>query len=112
MPKLTDLLAERAKADVQVGGTTIGFSYYSLWRERFTDEEWQALLSLRGRDYLKSYLPKVLISWEIVADDGAPIPITGEAFDEHHIPDAILAAFDRRIFGSDLAGKVLTTSSS
>jgi hypothetical protein len=110
--KLHELLAERAKADIQVGGASVQFEYWVLWRERFSDEEWEHLLSLRGRDYLKAMLPKVLLSWDIVDDSGAPIPITAEAFDQFHIPDRLLASFDQRVFNSDLAGKALAPTSS
>lgn len=109
--ELHNLVAEKAKAEIQIGGSTVPFVYYVVVRERFTDEEWEQLLGLRGRDYLKMLLPKVIVSWDIV-EDGQPIPITAEAFDQFHIPDVILTAFERRVFAGDLAGKVPNSTNS
>ena len=112
MPKLSDLLAEKARGEVQVGGATVNITFYVMVRERFSDEEWDGLLALRGRDYLKALLPQVLTMWDIVDDGGTAIPITAEAFDQYHMPDALLFAIERRVFASDLAGKVVTSNNS
>lgn len=111
MPKLSDLLAEKAKGDIQIGGSTLAFQFYVMLRERFTEEEWTELLALNGRDYLKVLLPRVLISWDLVDVDGHAIPVTTEAIDQHEIPDALLFAIERRVFGSDLSGKVISNNS-
>lgn len=110
MPKFSDLLAEKARGDFQVGSTTVTFVYFPLVRQRFSDEEWNALMDLRGREYFKTMLPRVVESWDITDDDGHAIPVTAEAFDQYGIPDIILAAVDRRIWAGDLSGKVLTAS--
>lgn len=111
MPKLSALLAERAKADVQVGGSSVGFTYYVIVRDRFTEEEWEALLAMRGREYFKTLLPRLIESWDITDDDGHAIPVTAEAFDQFDVPDVLLSAFERRIFAGDLAGKVSSNNS-
>lgn len=112
MPKLSDLLAEKAKGEVQIGGATVNFTFHVMVRERFSDDEWTELLALRGRDYLKRLLPQVLTSWDIVDDGGSAIPITAEGFDQYGVPDALLLVIERRVFQSDLAGKVPTSNNS
>src|SRR5437588_2394965 len=111
MPKLSDLVAEKARADIQVGAASIAITFYVMLRERFSADEWEHLLALRGRDYLKALLPQILISWDIVDDGGSAIPITGEAFDQYQIPDVLLFAIERRVFNSDLSGKVTSNNS-
>src|SRR5258708_8467474 len=106
MPKLSDLLAEKAKAELQVGGATVNIVFYVMPRERFTEEEWTALLALRGRDYLKAMLPHTLISWDIVDDSGTQIPVTPEAFDHNQVPDVFLFPIKPRIFASTLPPKI------
>jgi hypothetical protein len=110
MPKLSELLAEKAKVELTVGGATIHVTFYVLWRDRFSDEEWADLLALKGRDYLGAILPKIVLEWDIVDDDGHAIPVTAEAFDQYDIPDALLAAVERRTTGSDLSGKVISSN--
>lgn len=110
MPKLSNLLSEKAKGDVQIGGSTLAITFHVMRRERFTDEEWTALLASTGRDYLKALLPKVLVSWDLVDDGGTAIEVSAEAIDQHNIPDALLFAIERRVFGSDLSGKVPNSS--
>jgi hypothetical protein len=106
MPKLSDLLAEKAKAEIQVGGATVNVTFYVIVRERFTDEEWAAAQSAAsGLDEAKLALPKVLQSWDITDDDGMAIPITAEAMERYQIPPVLLGAIVHRVFGSDLAGK-------
>ena len=68
MPKLSNLLAERAKAEIQVGGTTINFIYWAMWRERFSEEEHQSYVGMPFRQYIMIWLPRVIISWELVDD--------------------------------------------
>lgn len=109
--KISDLLAEKATAELQVGGATLKFVFYVLWRDRFTEDELSELLALRGRDYLLRVLPRVLQSWDIVDDDGHVVPVTSEAIDQHHIPDALLMAIERRALNSDLAGKAISNGS-
>jgi hypothetical protein len=111
MPKLSDLLAEKAKVDIQVGGASVNVVFFVLWRERFTDEEWTQLLAATGREYLKMLLPRVVVSWDIVDDDGHSIPVTVEAIDQHHIPDVLLFNIERRVLNSDLSGKVISSNS-
>lgn len=111
MPKLSGLLAEKAKADIQVGGSTLAIVFYVMWRERFNEEEWAQLLALNGRDYLKTVLPRVLASWDLTDNDGHAVPITAEAMDQHEIPDSLLFAIERRALRSDLAGKVISNNS-
>lgn len=106
MPKLDDLVAVRAKSEIQVGDMTVSFTYYPVVRKRFSEDEWQRLMAQRGRDYLRELLPRVVPTWDISTDDG-PIPVTAEAFDQYDIPDVILQAIERRIFNSDLAGKAI-----
>jgi hypothetical protein len=110
MPKLSELLAEKAKAELTVGGSTLHVTFYVLWRERFSDEEWTDLLALKGRDYLRAILPKIVLDWDVVDDDDHAIPVTAEAFDQHDIPDALLIAIERRTTGSDLSGKVISSN--
>src|SRR5437588_11703651 len=104
MPKLSDLLAEKAKAEIQVGGATVGIVFFVLWRERFSDEEWTQLLAATGRDYLKLLLPRIVVSWDIVDDDGHAIPLTADAIEQHHIPDTLLFNIERRAPNRDLSG--------
>jgi hypothetical protein len=116
MPKFSNLLAEKAKGEFQVGGSTVTFVYYPVVRQRFNEDEWNALLGVKGRDYLKMLLPRVVESWDITDDDEHAIPVTAEAFDQYGIPDVMLIAIERRIWAGDLSGKVptpttLTTSS-
>lgn len=111
MPKLSDLLAERAKAEILVGGATVTVTFYVIWRERFTDEEWTALLALKGHEYLKTILPKIILTWNLVDDDEHAIPVTADAIDQHHMPDALLLAIESRVTGSDLSGKVISSNS-
>jgi hypothetical protein len=110
MPKLSDLLAEKAKADIQVGGATINFTYFAMWRERFSEEERQTHVGMPFRDYIKAWLPRVVISWDIIDDDGHAVPVTADAIEQHSIPDSLLLAFHARIVNSDLSGKVPTSS--
>lgn len=110
MPKLSDLLAEKAKGDVQVGGATVTFTFYVMVRERFSDDEWAKLTAVHGRADTAMALGKSLIDWDLVDDSGTMIPITLEAFDQYNVPDALLFAVERRIFLSDLAGKVTSTN--
>lgn len=112
MPKLSDLLAEKAKAEIQVGGATVAIVFYVMWRERFSEEEMTELLAMTGHEYLKVLLPRVLVSWDIVDDDQHAIPVTADALDQHHIPDTLLFAIERRALGSDLSGKATSSSSS
>lgn len=112
MPKLSDLLAEKAKADIQVGGSMLAITFYVMLRQRFSEEEWDRLLAMKGRDYLKTLLPRVLVSWDLVDDDGHAVPVTADAIDQHNIPDVLLYAIERRIFGSDLSGKATSSNSS
>lgn len=111
MPKLSDLLAERAKGEVIVGGSRVEIVFFVMRRERFTDDEWAQILALTGREYLKVLLPKVIVSWDIVDDSGTMIPITPESFDQYHVPDVLLFAMEQRVFGSDLSGKVISSNS-
>lgn len=111
MPKLSNLLAEKTKGEIQVGGTTLPFTYWAMWRERFTEDEWKELWTVGGRDQYKRLLPRVLISWDLESDDGQPIPITAEAFDANEVPDDLLATYWRRIAAGDLSGKVTATPS-
>lgn len=111
MPKLSDLLAEKANAELTVGGATLAITFYVLWRNRFSDEEWTALLALKGREYLKTVLPKIILTWDLVDDDGHAIPVTSDAIEQHHMPDALLIAIEHRVTGSDLAGKVISSNS-
>jgi hypothetical protein len=112
MPKLSDLLAEKTKAELDVGGAKVEFVFYILWRERFSDEEWTAILASEGREYLKMLLPRVLASWNIVDDDEHAIPVTAEAIDGFNVPTALLFAIERRALGSDLSGKALNLNNS
>lgn len=111
MPKLIDLVSETAKGNVQIGGSTVEFTFYVMPRERFSQDEWDALLAMKGREYLRVLLPKVLISWDITDADGTMISPSAEAFDQHKIPDVLLFAIERRLFQSDLSGKVTSSSS-
>lgn len=111
MPRLSALLAEKAKADIEVGGSSLGIVFYVLWRERFSDEEWTQLVGLTGRDYLKTVLPRVLASWDLVDDDGHAVPVTADAIEQHNIPNTLLFAVERRALNSDLSGKVTSSNS-
>jgi hypothetical protein len=111
MPKLSDLLAEKTKADIQVGDTSFTIVFYVIWRERFTADEWTALLKLRGREYLKVLLPRVMVSWDLVDDDGHAVPVTADAIEQHEIPDTLLFACERRALNSDLSGKAISNNS-
>jgi hypothetical protein len=110
MPKLSDLLAEKAKADIPIGGVSLSITFYVLWRERFSDEEWERLLAMKGREYLKTLLPRVLESWDLVDNDGHAVPVTADAIEQHHIPDTLLFACERRALNSDLSGKAISSS--
>lgn len=113
MAKLSALIAEKGKADIQIGGSSFGIVFYVLWRSRFEPEkEWPELMALGGREHLKMLLPKILLSWDLVDDDGHAIPVTAEAMEQHEIPDALLNACAQRIVNSDLSGKVPTSSNS
>lgn len=111
MPKLSALLAEKAKADIEVGGSSFSIVFYVLWRERFSDEEWAQLIALTGRDYLTMVLPRVIVSWDLVDDDGHAVPVTAEAIEQHNIPNTLLFAVERRALNSDLSGKVNSSNS-
>lgn len=106
MPRLSDLLAERANASIDIGGSKLAFVFYVMLRERFSDDEWTALVASTGREYLKTLLPRALLSWDLVDDDGHAVPVTADAIEQHGVPDALLFAIERRIFASDLSGKV------
>jgi hypothetical protein len=80
--------------------------FYALWRERFDADQWSETLGLNGREYLKVVLPKTLVSWALIDSDNVQIPVTAEAIEQHHIPDALLFAIERRALTSDLAGHV------
>jgi hypothetical protein len=110
MPKLSSLLAEKAKGEVQIGGSTLQIVFFVMLRERFSDDEWTSLLAMTGREYLKTLLPRVLVSWDLVDDNDQAVPVTAEAIEQHHIPDALLFAIERRIFGSDLSGKATSSN--
>lgn len=109
--KLSDLLAEKAKGEIQVGGSTINFVYFPMFRERFSEEEQQSFVGMQNRDYFKLWLPRVLISWDLVDSDGHAIPVTAESIDQHEIPDSLLYAFQQRVINSDLSGKVISSNS-
>lgn len=109
--KLSGLLAEKAKADIQVGGSTLAITFYVMWRERFSDDEWTELLALTGRDHFKMLLPRVLVSWDLVDDEGQSVPVTAEAIDQHNIPTTLLRACADRAVQSDLSGKVSSSNS-
>ncbi|GAC1329867.1 MAG: hypothetical protein NVSMB2_28730 [Chloroflexota bacterium] len=109
--KLSSLLVEKAKADIQVGGASFGIVFYVMWRDRFTPEEFADLVRLTGREYLKVVLPRVLVSWDFVDDDGHAVPVTAEAIEEHAIPDTLLFACERRALNSDLSGKAISGNS-
>lgn len=112
MPKFRNLLAEKAKAEIQIGGSTVTVVFNVMWREQFSDEEWTALLGLKGRDYLKMLLPRALQSWDITDDDEHAIPCTAEAFDQFALPDRLLIAVENAVTGSDLSGKAISRPSS
>lgn len=111
MPKLSNLLAEKSKGEIQVGGTACTFTYWSMWRQRFSEDEWAALLAVNGREHYKILLPRVMITWDLEGADGQPIPITAEAFEANEIPDDLLFEYGRRIAAGDLSGKVISSSS-
>ncbi len=111
MPKLSDLIAEKAKAEIQVGGSSFAIVFYVLWRSRFTPDEWTELMALTGRDHLKMLLPKVVISWDLVDADGHAVPVTAEAIDQHDIPVELLNPIAQRVVNSDLSGKVTSSNS-
>ena len=111
MPKLSDLLVEKTSASVDIGGSKLAFQFYVMWRERFSDEELQAHVGAPFRDYIKVWLPRVLLSWDLVDDDAHAVPVTAEAIDRHEIPDSLLLEIHNRVTGSDLSGKVRPTTS-
>lgn len=108
--KLADLLAEKATVDIQIGASKLGITFYVLWRKRFSDDEWAAVTALKGREYVRAFLPKVMLAWDLVDDDGHAVPVTAEAMDQHQIPDELLFACEQRIGRSDLAGKVISAT--
>jgi hypothetical protein len=112
VPKLSNLLAEKSKGDIQVGGSTIAFTFHTFWRERFSEEETAGFLELSTRDYLKAWLPRVLVTWDLSDDDGKPVPVTAEAIEQHALPDSLLLSFHAYVIASDLSGKVRTSNSS
>jgi hypothetical protein len=112
VPKLSNLLAEKAKAEIEIGGSKLSIVFYVMWRERFSQSEWDELLALTGREYLKVVLPRVLVSWDLVDDDEHAVPVTADAIEQHHIPDGLLFACERRALTSDLAGKAMTSNNS
>jgi hypothetical protein len=112
MPKLSDLLAEKARAEIQVGGATVNVMFYVLWRDRFSEGEWADLIATPGREHIKQLLPRIALSWDIEDDDGHAVPITAEAFDQHNLPTDLLMAIATRLTGSDLAGKVPSSNNS
>jgi hypothetical protein len=112
MAKLSELFEEKAKATLQIGGTNVEVRWYGLWRRRFSDDEWkEQVLTLSGRDYLRFFLPRVLVSWDVTDDNGLAIPTTAEAFDQYDIPDQMLYAIERRVITSDSSGKALPVTS-
>lgn len=113
MPKLSDLFAEKAKAEIEIGGSKLKIEFYVLWRERFSPDEWTALIAVNGLEHLKILLPKAVISWDMVDDDGHAIPVTAEAIAQHNMPVDLLNPIAERVVNSDLSGKVpLRTSNS
>lgn len=112
MPKLSELLAQKAKAEIQIGDATVTVTFFVLWRDRFTPEEWSDLLGTPGRDHVKKLLPRIAISWDIVDDEGHAVPVTAEAFDRHEIPTDLLMGIANRLTGSDLSGKAMSSNNS
>lgn len=105
------LLAEKGKGEIQVGSSTLTIVFYVMWRERFSDDEWTELLALTGRDHFKMLLPRVLVSWDLVDDEGHAVPVAADAIDAHNIPTALLRACADRAVQSDLSGKVSSSNS-
>lgn len=110
MPKLSGVLVEKAKATVQIGGSSVSIMFYVLWRDRFSPDEWAALMALSGIEHLKMLLPRVLVSWDFVDDDEHAIPVTAEAIDQHKMPFDLLNPIAARVVNSDLSGKVTSSS--
>jgi hypothetical protein len=109
--KLSDLLAEKTKGEIQVGGSIVGFVFHTFWRDRFNDEERASHLTMPFREYAKMWLPRVLISWDLQDGDGHGVPVTAEAIDQHNLPDPLLLAFHSYVINSDLSGKVTSSNS-
>lgn len=112
MPKLSDLLAEKANATIDIGGAKLAFTFYAMWRERFTEEERAGHVGMTNREYMKVWLPRMLLSWDLVDDDGHAVPVTAESIEQHAIPDSLLLAIHGRVFTSDLSGKALSLNNS
>jgi len=116
--KLSTLLSEKSKGEIQVGGTAIPFTFHTFWRERFSEDENNSFVErqttgeLSTREYLKIWLPRVLVTWDLSDDDGHAVPVTAEAIDQHALPDALLLSFHAHVIQSDLSGKVRTSNNS
>src|SRR5437763_5603666 len=95
--KVSDLLEESATASVQVGGQTVGLVYRVLWEEFFSDEEWEAIKALSGREYLVAVLPKLLKSWELTDMQGEPVLVTAEAIAAHNVPTRFLRLAEKAV---------------
>lgn len=105
MPKLSDLLAETATTELDVGGLKVHLTYYVLWDARISEEDWARFKPMPVREYWAEMLGRILKEWDLVDDDGQPVPITLEAFDKHEVPNRLLAAISDAVQGSVLAGK-------
>lgn len=116
--KFSALLSEKSNAAIQVGGSTIKFTFHTFWRESFTEEENASFVDqqtsgeLTTREYLKIWLPRVLVTWDLSDDESHVIPVTADAIEQHGLPDALLLAFHAHVIQSDLSGKVPARTSS
>lgn len=123
--KLSDLLDETGSTEVHIGGASISITYVVIWEARFTEDEWAEIRRTRTegegdaarevpvlepREYFGRVLPRLLKSWDLVDDDGQPIPITAGAFEQYHIPTRLLRMCETAVLESMTAGKTNGTS--
>lgn len=109
--KLSELLAETDAVDVPVGDKALRLTYRVLWDARISPEDWAKLKDLEVRDYYAEMLSRLVVSWDLTDDEGQPLPITREAFDQHQVPNRLLGTMVDAIMNRSVSGKVSATSS-
>lgn len=109
--KVSDLLEESAQTSVQIGGQSVGLVYRVLWEEQFSEDAWEAIKALAGREYLVAIMPKLLRSWELTDDGGAEIPVTAEAIAQHQVPTRFLRLAEKAVLEAQEAPKDSAASS-
>lgn len=91
MPKLAELIADRAEAHVPLDHGSIAITYRPKivtpkWQEQIAEAERQGDLNAS----LYEPLAEALISWDLERDDGTPYPLTREGLQD--VPKVVLTS--------------------